>query len=365
MPEPKGKEGHREPADLAWFGNGCLMLMYMTQKRGIHDDPAVNSARRDRAIRHNLDQAKGALRLWRRGYPIEGHNSHAAFSIAHDAAEPIQTVVLSFAEVVNPIAQYHGDAARDLGVSMCATVPISAMDHLAHMGASVIDLLAFLIHLSERNGPWTEEEVSAELSVYARNMWRRSGAADLWPHGADDRFRIVDTFMHRLRFAAGDSPDAIWNIDAPPGKDVTETDRAALSQLFNDLLLFDYLRLVASIAQMIGIAVDGPKPRDLVRHIQLLEYDVILCVLPRMYPGLTRPFTIAREAAKHASRHGISFMAPTIYYIIDPGLPMCAYELRPFVSLTQQFLTSWLDDQGTSRHAAPLEVIREMYTPDV
>jgi hypothetical protein len=55
VPDKYGKgSGNREPADLVWACNGCVVLIYLTR-----------TGDACRAQLHNVRQAKGWLRAWR------------------------------------------------------------------------------------------------------------------------------------------------------------------------------------------------------------------------------------------------------------------------------------------------------------
>src|SRR5579862_580556 len=69
----------REPADLVWACNNVVVLMYLQQHQ-MHDNGEKNKKKYQDGIDHNLRQAGGALKAWKR-HLISGKNEWHRFSL--------------------------------------------------------------------------------------------------------------------------------------------------------------------------------------------------------------------------------------------------------------------------------------------
>ncbi len=350
----------REPADVIWSANGCLMLMYMKESGGTRDDPVRNRSKRDKFIKTNLCQASGALRRWRSGSPIKGSNRFKSFSIPHEQSLPL--VVLSLAETGCAIAQYHHEKACEMGVAMCATIPTSALDYLAHMGGSMLDLMFFLIHLSSRKGSWSEDETNKALNVYWRNASQQSGVLATWPGGDDGRFRIASDLLIGLRSIAPESRTVMRRLLRSRDTDLSPDRVSPLAEIFNDIRLVDNLILVAQTAALLDLAA---RRRDVVRLVKLAHYDIVLCAMIEFDPSYTAPIDVALDAAKRIDRRGVGYVAPVIFHFIKPRVSVCRFGFapRPFPSAANTLLTSWANAQGTPLHVSIMQTIADFFLP--
>ena len=77
----------REPADLMWVCNNCIILMYMQEKR--------DETKFSEAAEHNIIQANRSINLWKNN-PIEGKNEWHRFFLPFGKSSRI--VVLSIAK---------------------------------------------------------------------------------------------------------------------------------------------------------------------------------------------------------------------------------------------------------------------------
>ncbi|HET8626022.1 MAG TPA: hypothetical protein VFL91_01295, partial [Thermomicrobiales bacterium] len=140
----------REPADLVWACNGCLVLIYLSRMK-----------RASKARQHNARQIKGWIRAWRSlGQVLRGRNQYGPIAIhAGDTRYP-HVVILSIIECSDATAEYHYAETQALGVTMFATVPLSAIAHLSHMHASMLDVFHVLDWLRVRHtAAITETEI--------------------------------------------------------------------------------------------------------------------------------------------------------------------------------------------------------------
>jgi hypothetical protein len=116
----KGANSINQPADMIWVAHGCVFLMFMQEKK-LHDDPLKNSSQFQKAVAHNMAQAKRCLRRWRNDEPILGRNSHREF-ILH-VKDFAHVVVISVVQTGATVAELHQDKTLELNVSACATIP--------------------------------------------------------------------------------------------------------------------------------------------------------------------------------------------------------------------------------------------------
>lgn len=135
--------GSREPADLVWACNNCIVLMYMALRKHKRRKPDAHAFIRKELIKHNLKQAKGWLSEWRNnGQLLTGHNATRQFSIA--PADYQHVVVLSVLDCGDNLGEYHQDYADALNVTLCATVPHTALIEIARIGGGLIEVLILI-----------------------------------------------------------------------------------------------------------------------------------------------------------------------------------------------------------------------------
>lgn len=127
----KGKSGAREPADLVWACNRCAILMHMRS--------SVESC--DKAIEHSVTQVKGCLRMWQH-QPLTGNNAFHSFSI--NRQDVVHVVVLSIVNTDQAYVRIDEERAKDIGVTVCATVPEAFLHTLVAFGGTSLDLLLLL-----------------------------------------------------------------------------------------------------------------------------------------------------------------------------------------------------------------------------
>jgi hypothetical protein len=259
----------REPADLTWACNDCVFLLYLT-RRVQRESAARNRRNLLDSIHHNLRQAKGWMREWRRGRPLTGY-SWKTLSIPFGAYKHV--VVLSVVECGGAVAVYHESDARSMGITMCATVPLPCLRLLAEIGAGPLGVIGFLRSLRQ-HGQEIPQSAALDL-IGSANLQARtdSGAAAIWPGlSRSPEFDEATLYAHVGR--RGPEGWAEW---------------------FNDLTLEEFLRVVSAVRLCIdrGIAVSPPESAkrqphevydDMKRVGERLKgagYTVMLGTIPR------------------------------------------------------------------------------------
>jgi hypothetical protein len=192
----KKGSGTREPADLVWACNNCVILVHMQEKK-----EQVNSQRavrvRDDAIRHNLAQLKGWLKHWRKGQALTGRNGHARFAIPY--SDDFHVISLSVIKCAQAECRAHPDVAAELGIAHCATLAQPVIEALAQIGGSTLDFVTLIRDL-EGIGTLTPAGALAWVSEYRKASFLESGAERLWPGGVtDDRFSRTASYVFGAR----------------------------------------------------------------------------------------------------------------------------------------------------------------------
>lgn len=252
----------REPADIVWACNDCVILMYMA-----HAEPSENDERnfkkRNKAIHHNLRQAKGWLREWRSGRPLVGQNEYTSYSINYDEYEHI--IIISVIAGADPVASYHHEEEKSLSVSMCATLPQITIEEFVKSGATAIDLITLISGLSTIDNPVKQEETLEHLQNDQRNIISNVDPDSKWfKSNIDESFIFMQKFLHQLKEP---NPE-------PAGK---SGDLTCIAQIFNDLLYQDTLAFLVSLMERI----EDIKPdwnNVAFQRISLTHYDFIIVV---------------------------------------------------------------------------------------
>jgi hypothetical protein len=133
----------REPADLVWACNNCIILMYMAQRKHKQRTVEAHAQMRQALIKHNLGQAKGWLTEWRGGtQPLKGENARQSFHIKYGDFQHI--VVLSVLDCGDDSGYYHQSFVEQTGVALCATLSQDVILSLLSIGGSMYDLLSLI-----------------------------------------------------------------------------------------------------------------------------------------------------------------------------------------------------------------------------
>lgn len=147
---PDNYDGNKEPADIAWVCADVALLFYCN----------ANGRSYEKAVKHNIRQAKTWLNKWSDELPLVGKNSSEQFNVHRSSISGI--VVLSVVDCPNAGAQIHLDATKKFereGVVAIATVPETIFKQMASLGASLGDFLALLNFLPKDGSKIEESEL--------------------------------------------------------------------------------------------------------------------------------------------------------------------------------------------------------------
>lgn len=193
---------NNQPADLVWVCNDCVILMYMcsVDPRG---DVTKVKAKFEKAKRHNASQAKGCLRRWKDGADIRGTAENIIENIDHvvTANSIAHVVVLSVVQSGATVVEVDEELARELGVTLFATIPEQTLVRLTSYGGGVIDLILVLGELANR-GVMSEEEFDRLCASYVVTCRNLTKCTELWRSCQEPAFReLMDPFS-RMRHAS-------------------------------------------------------------------------------------------------------------------------------------------------------------------
>lgn len=256
----RGPSGNIEPADVAWACNDTVILFYAYQSK-------TERSHREQGIRHNLNQAKRWLRLWRCGFTLLGKNESQSFSINYSDYKNkiIISVVDSIGYLPYQEAEFHFEKERELDVLLCVTLPVSAITQTARIGASLYDFLNILKMWRENS----EELIKAETNIlglingYHDLILRHIGYHDSIPKLEEDEdYQIVKKSMIALRASA---IQKLNQQDASENKDI-----------FNDIPLKDALTIMLNLKNIIAYARHNQQ-LNIVSGMSLDKYYFLLC----------------------------------------------------------------------------------------
>lgn len=323
--------GNDEPADLVWACNNCIIVMYM-QGKEVHLDDGKNIRARQKAINHNLAQAKRWIRAWKNGKYLMGTNGFHTFCLKYDPN--CYLIVLSIIHCGNPVAIFHEEEANKLGVFCCATLPQSAIQALASVGGTSLDLLAIIdeVRKHSKGNVLSEAMVSAIIASYARACWDSSNLGEFWPnYQVDDRFHEASyaILTARRRKALEGSGEATPNW----------IGMADLNDVFNDIFLAEFFCVTKHVAFAIRTTQDNDKTIDtMFSNLRLNMYDFGLCIGSGM----------SQDALNHVARiwkqeidSGKMRYGPIVVFDSQSRNLEIYLGKRTEVSQTEQFLRKW------------------------
>jgi hypothetical protein len=159
----KSEKGPRnlEPADIAWFGNGVVVLMHLYRGK--------SSA--EKALKHNLKNFKGWIKAWRGGRRLTGSNSFQSFDIGWDDFDHV--ILLSVVDGPGAQVAVHRHEAVEMDAAFVGSVPHEFVQWLADHRASHRDLMELLRWMSrEGTAPPVDDllGMSARMEQTARQI---------------------------------------------------------------------------------------------------------------------------------------------------------------------------------------------------
>jgi len=329
-PDPWRKgNATREPADLVWACNNCVMLLYL-------DSSGSSPAK---AIQHNVRQATGWLKAWRRGQtPLAGSNEFRRFAIAY--SDQFHIVVLSVISGPNPVVEVHQQLAADLGVVCCATIPQSWLERLLGFGGTTFDLLHLLWGVrATAPGGWAEPQCSEVLTAY-NNCCKLSARNDIvWPgEWSLARFgEVVWPFTNgRMVGGIGQS-----NGQAP----IHTTEVRVVNDTFSDIGLADYYRFATAFRCELDSLAEFRQREQTGRNrhlvVRLADYDISLVVVWSLVGDGGAFTTKAHERWTEMRQAGTMRFGPHVLYEARSGVGGICRDERPFPSATERLLEEW------------------------
>lgn len=245
----------REPTDLLWVSNSCLILMYLKETK--HFQKGVNK---------NLRQAGGFLRRWVAGRDLHGSNEYGDITLA--ANQQRHVVVLSVVDSPDAVAIYHQPDPRYPSVLAWVTVPMVGLLRLLANGGSAVDLLAIIKAL--RDAPDFVEECGGFndfVNSYRQACWGLAGAFDMWPTPADidSRFYHARDIIHGCRAPAPAlDPRLVEMLHGIEDPLAMRAEYRSLATTYNDMNLTDYLRVICEAVRQIDNVRDRAETSRLV-----------------------------------------------------------------------------------------------------
>jgi hypothetical protein len=275
--------GIRQPADLGWACNNCLVLMCMQH--------AVAS--RQKMYDHNFGQLRGFLRAWwHLGAPLRGRNCYQEFDIKPNEFSHI--VLLSVVGGPHATAEYHAEFVHTLRqkgypVTACATIPQGAMAMFAARGGSTLDLIQFINRLRISNETLGEAQSLCVVEEIFAPSKRHVVLLNGKHIDTDEVLRETRRYLGKLRIQHGEA-----------GKNLDEVGRTMIlgyvATVFNDLDWSQIYRLVSCVKEAV-IALENGKIAILTAQFLFGNYNLIVDVQSlHRTPDMKQAFGLMDEA---------------------------------------------------------------------
>lgn len=317
----------REPSDMAWVCNNCVLLMYLKK---------TNRSAEETTLR-NLRQAAGWLRAWKAGQPLRGKNSYKEFDIPFIAKRHI--VILSITDCPDAIARCHQDKVLEMGVTLCATLPLSVVHELVQMHASMIDLLAFINILRSNNLKLSEVEAVDFAKVYYTESRKTANAEPPWPYEEwKSSFSKASFLIHTLRRA--------------PTTEHTTTTYAneEVASIFNDLALVHYIKMAFTLTTCIEV-VRRKISNVYTEILETEHYRIKIGAVSDL--SYAPPPTDFKESSRGFSSDNVRLLMELLYPL-DYETPIIAYKLGVESSRTETLLNNCIMHDSSLYSQPPL-----------
>lgn len=151
----KGDKGAtRQPCDIAWVCGETAILMNLSESQA----ECPNN--------HNLKQFRGWLKKWSQGTLLEGNNDIKNFSISYESIKYI--ILISLGTNQNIKTQFLWNELRYIKpkfpkVIACVSLADVTIGFLAEEGASIVDLVRFVISTTDLINPETALETNNRI----------------------------------------------------------------------------------------------------------------------------------------------------------------------------------------------------------
>jgi hypothetical protein len=278
----------REPADLVWACNNCVILMKLKESK-VYEKEEKNERTFETDAEDNLGQAHGRLEDWKTR-PIEGRNEWHRFWLSRNP--DTRVIVLSIVKtgretfsksIGNSFIEIHPEWAKERGVCLCATVPQFVIDHLAGMGGSTLDLLGILKGISlgwdlRHENVIHEGMVHKILRQYYETSIRMRENLNLATYAlpASDNQLIAESAVVGLNLSQiRHQPTAKRGEEAPT---VTTENVGAKYGILSDVDLGEFYCLSKYVAACVRLMRTSRQPVS--RNLELVRYDCRVCAVP-------------------------------------------------------------------------------------
>lgn len=239
--EYKKGSATREPADLVWACNNCIILFYMKSKKNESKEVNVVKGRKEKLIVDNFNQAKGWLSEWESGRKLIGKNIFKRFNIAFGEYKHI--VIIGIIDYNNEEGFYHDDYEKELKVKLCATISQKTFELLVNLDFTAIDIISLIKRLKGENlgsKPSGSLAIANEYYAYA-HKYAYDSAKSLLPEILPQQELInnVSKLFQALRSAL------LLEIKRD------DKEIYSVASIFNDIPLHHYYQLIILLAHWI------------------------------------------------------------------------------------------------------------------
>ena len=290
-PDCYGFSGNKktdEPADLVWNYEDFVLLMYMTRTEKKFEDQEVLAAKKQKQIDHNLKQAKKWLNHWRiNKIPLRGKNDHQSFDISF--TENLKVFVISIYEVGTNDGFIEIDFALKNKISMCVSLPESAIRLLADLEATPADICWIFTAIINIGVPSPFDSHAIILN-----------------HFRKDALQINELFTPINSSEISSCVKSIKDIKRSCSNLVRSSDgNSTFVRVFNDLLSIEIEMIINSIDNILLEHKQNYRMHKAVR-IKLSHYCVLIIVCNSGYTGSKSVIKLAEADANKLDKDLLS-----------------------------------------------------------
>ena len=309
----------REPADLVWTANNCIILFYMKGKKhkaGVQGD--VIKHRKEKLISDNINQAKGWLKYWREGNFLIGKNDFQEFKIPFDEFKYV--IVLGIIDYGIEDGYYHLDHEEFLGVKYCATISEKDFESLSKIDITAVDIIELVCQLKlDKNSTFSSlmDTYYQESINYAYNYVKQ-----LMPEidPAKDILNIMSFYLNLLRSSITISKKN-YNHEA--------------ALMFNDVFIHQYYKLIILLGSRISFQEKNQKI-ILIESVDLGIYKIFIGISHHVNFSELSPkiFGLSKDEQTKFPKRNVSVFT----YESSLGAPIFAINKRMGKSQAEIFL---------------------------
>ncbi len=321
----KGNKGRREPADLAWASHNCIILMAMTE----------SVASREKMFKHNMNQLRGWMRIWKQGSMLTGKSMNTTYEIAFNDYR--HKILISVVQGPDATAESHEELRRELAqkgidVTACVTIPQAAMMYLTEHGGSVRDLLNFIDRVRQGNAFLTSDAAVELIKSQHQQAFSDAFAAELLPdYETDTRLKEIVRAFREVRGAADEK-------------------LVGLVQVFNDLSWVEFIHLLYTLRHfqkaIQSVPTGGKGARAMLQPLIFPPYQFVISAFAMTDSRVREYSTAMTEKYKELSDArpdlcSVLICLPLINIEGDVA-PIYGVPDRTSESATERHLNSWL-----------------------